>query len=439
MIRSLLSGLSGIKSHQISLDVIGNNIANINTPAFKTGRASFSDTLSSVLRSGTPPSESRGGLNPMQIGRGSTVGTIDTLFTQGSMETTNNPTDLGIAGKEFFVLRHGEEQLFTRDGSFAIDANGTLIDPTTGYVVQGKIADSSGRILSSAPIADIVLPIESLLPARATSSISLTGNLNASAGIADTGSDGIDDPDEAYQTSVLVYDSLGDTHTVTITFGLTDTANEWTWEAALSPEDPNSITVPASTSGTLHFNADGSIDDTTAPAEISVDLGISGGSPPAAGNPLDNGAEEQTVTLNFAGLVQFAGSFTPVPSSRDGHRAGTLDSISFDETGTLIGTFTNGARQALAQIALADFYNPAGLTKAGENLYSDSMNSGAPLIGIPGSDIRATIIPGALEGSNVDLASEFIKMIIAQRGFEANSRVIATSNAILGELINLKR
>ena len=437
MIRSLFSGLSGIKSNQVSLDVIGNNVANINTPAFKNGRASFADSLSLTIRGGTPPSPKQGGLDPVQIGRGSLVGAINNSFVQGSMETTNNPTDVAISGEGFFVLRYGAEEFYTRDGSFDIDAEGTLVDPSTGYAVQGRMADATGTILSSTPISDVVLPIESLFPARATHNVSFTGNLDAGAEVADTDSDGIDAPNNAYQTSVLVYDSFGDTHTITLTFGLTDNtapANEWTWEVALASDDTNTITAGAS--GLLHFNSDGTIDDVTTPAELEVDVVISG---LASGDPLDSGAEEMTIALDFSGLVQYSGSFSPVPTYRNGHSVGALSNISFNSTGTLIGTFTNGATQTLAQLVLADFFNPAGLIKAGDNMYTMSMNSGAALIGTAGAGIRASIVPGTLEASNVDLASEFTRMIIAQRGFEANSRVIMTSDSILGDLINLKR
>jgi len=426
MIRALLSGLSGIRSNQTALDVIGNNIANINTPSFKTGRASFSDTLSMTLRSGTPPSGMQGGLDPMQVGRGSTVGAINNSFTQGSMETTNNPTDLAIAGEGFFILRYGEQEFYTRDGSFDVDATGTMVDPSTGFAVRGRMANASGEILSSTPITDIRVPLESLFPARATSAVSFSGNLDAAANIAAAGPPVV--AAETYQTSVLFYDSLGATHTATLTFERT-AANEWTWTAGLS--GTNTIAVvpdPAS----LTFNDDGTLNTGS-----SAQLVISGSA--GAGNDLDNGASEMTMELDLSNLVQYSTSFTPVPSARDGHSAGTLDSISFDETGTLIGTFTNGATQKLAQLVLADFYNPSGLTKAGENLYTVSMNSGAPLVGVAGSSIRASIVSGALEGSNVDLASEFTKMIIAQRGFEANSRLVSTSDNVIGELINLKR
>lgn len=437
MIRSLFSGLSGIKSNQLALDVIGNNVANVNTPAFKAGSASFSDALSLTVRSGTQPTETRGGLDPMQIGRGAFIGSIGQSFTQGSMEATNNPTDVGIAGEGFFILRNGTEEFYTRDGSFQIDAKGKLVDPSTGFTVRGRMADADGILLSSAPISDIVLPIESLFPARSTSKITFSGNLDADAGVADVGADGIDNNPsaEAYQASVLVYDSLGNTHTMTVTYGLTDTPNQWTWEVALTSDDPN--VMSGTTRGLIHFSGDGSIDDVTTPAEIVVDVVMSGAA--GAGNGLANGALEQTVTINFGDLAQFSGSFSPVPSFRNGHGMGALSSVNFDNTGALVGTFTNGATQMLAQLVLADFYNPSGLVKAGGNMYVMSMNSGSPLVGVAGTGIRAAIVPGTLESSNVDLANEFTRMIIAQRGFEANARVVMTSDSILGDLISLKR
>jgi len=372
----------------------------------------------------------------MQIGNGSSVGIVSSPFTQGSIETTSNPTDLAISGDGFFILKDGDRQYYTRDGSFSVDANGNLVDPSTGFIVQGGMADTSGQIPSSATLSDVTVNLGTLVPAKATSGVSIAGNLDASAEVADTGGDGIEAANNAYQMSVMVYDSLGNTHNVLITFGLTDTPGQWTWEAALSSDDTNAISSPSPARGVLHFRSDGSIDPTTA-AELSAPLVISGAA--GAGNALDNGAAEQTINLDFSNLVQFSDEFSPAASERDGYAAGTLESVKFDESGTLIGTFSNGVTQKLAQLALADFNNPEGLTKMGNNLYGISTNFGIPRVGYAGEEIRTSIIPGALESSNVDLANEFVKMMIAQRGFEANSRVITTSDSILGELVNLKR
>jgi flagellar hook protein FlgE len=248
--------------------------------------------------------------------------------------------------------------------------------------------------------------------------------------------------DQTYQTSMLVYDSLGGTHNTIVNFEKDPlSANTWRWSIGVSGNDEVYINTPTgpSYSGVIEFNPNGTM-KTGATANIVIE-GAGGLANGTTGDltKLENGADAIRIALNLSSLVQFDGAFTPVPSSRDGHGSGSLDNITFDDTGTLIGTFTNGNSTKLAQIILADFHNPAGLVKSGGNMYSMSMNSGAAIIGTAGSGIKASIISNSLEGSNVDLANEFTKMIIAQRGFEANSRVVTTSDAILGELINLKR
>ena len=432
MVSALFSGLSGIKTNQTSMDVIGNNIANINTPAFKAGRALFSDAFSSMLASGTSPSNRRGGLNPLQVGHGVIVSAIDNLFTQGSPETTGKSTDLAIEGDGFFILRDGDDLHYTRDGSFDLDANGLLVDPATGFAVQGRMADSSGEIPSSTPVTDIVIPMNTLFPAEATSNVAFTGNLDSTATIADpaTGTEA-----ETYDNSVFVYDSLGNMHSVTLNFERT-ASNTWQWTASVDGNDTIAIwqgDPPAETAtGALTFTSDGVV-DTGGEAELRISG--SGG----AGNPLEDGASEMTINLDLSGLAQYARDFTPVPSYRDGYGACVLDNVNIDETGTIVGIFTNGATQTLGQILLSDFHNPSGLTKIGENLYNASMNSGPALVGTAGGSVKATIISGAIETSNVDLANEFTRMIIAQRGFEANSKLVTTSDSMLGDVINLKR
>ncbi len=259
-------------------------------------------------------------------------------------------------------------------------------------------------------------------------------------------------PDGSYQTTLMVYDSLGGTHDVIINFQkLTDSTIsppnspiiDNTWKMTIGIAGENEAYIPDAAGQPLYeqiieFNPNGSI-KTGATATIMIE-GKNGSSDGTTSlTMLKNGANSIRISLDLSGLVQFAGAFTPVPSFRDGHAAGSLDNVTVDDTGTLIGTFTNGASQKLAQVVLADFHNPAGLIRVGDNLYSVSMNSGAAVIGTAGAGIRASIISNSLESSNVDLANEFTKMIIAQRGFEANSRVITTSDTILGELINLRR
>ena len=427
MIGALFSGLSGIRSHQTEMDVIGSNIANINTIGYKTSRTSFEEALVITLRGGVKPESGRGGLNPVQIGMGSTVGGIDTIFKQGALQQTGKTTDLAIIGDGFFIVSDGEQQYYTRAGDFQFDASGRLVT-RNGYSVQGWNADAEGRIARDAPIGDITLPYGRRIPAKATTSVSFTGNLDSRT-TAD------DDP---YVISTTIYDSQGTSHTLSITLRKAvdsrtgeATPNTWTWEVALSGGEE----VVSGGSGTLTFNTDGSIKEVSFDDKNATALVI---------DP-KNGAEQMSVTLDFGevnsfeGLTQHASQFTAVVSGQDGYMAGNLEAVSIQEDGRILGTFSNGITQTLAQIAIARFSNPSGLVRMEKNLYGATGNSGAPFIGTAGSSIQASIVSGALEQSNVDLASEFTRLIIAQRGFQANSRVITTSNDVLEDLVNLKR
>ena len=361
-----------------------------------------------TLRGGVKPESGKGGLNPVQIGMGSTVGGIDTIFKQGALQQTGKTTDLAIIGDGFFIVSDGEQQYYTRAGNFQFDALGRLVTKN-GYSVQGWNADPEGKITKDKPIGDIILPYGKRMPARATTTVSFTGNLDSRANSSDE-----------YVISTTIYDSQGNSHTLSITLKKTD-SNTWYWEASL----PGGGVIDSdSSSGTISFNEDGSINTDTLP-QLKIDPG--------------NGAKQMSITLDFKGLTQYASQFTAVVSSQDGCTAGNLEAISIQEDGRILGTFSNGITQTLAQIALARFNNPSGLVRLEKNLYGATGNSGVPLIGTAGSSIQASIVSGALEQSNVDLASEFTRLIIAQRGFQANSRVITTSNDVLQDLVNLKR
>jgi flagellar hook protein FlgE len=420
MIGALFSGLSGIRSHQTEMDVIGSNIANINTIGYKTSRTSFEEALVITLRGGVKPESSRGGLNPVQIGMGSTVGGIDTIFKQGALQQTGRTTDLAIIGDGFFILSDGEQHYYSRAGDFQFDASGRLVT-RNGYSVQGWNADTEGKIAKDAPIGDITLPYGRRIPAKATTKVSFTGNL-------DSRWTSSDDP---YVISTTIYDSQGEGHTLSITLTKTTSSNTWDWEATLSGGEE----VTGGGSGTITFNPDGSVKEVTFTDPNATALVI---------DP-KNGAEQMTIELDFGeansfeGLTQHASQFTAVVSSQDGYTAGNLETVSIQEDGRILGTFSNGVTQTLAQIAIARFSNPSGLVRLEKNLYGATGNSGDPFIGTAGSSIQASIVSGALEQSNVDLASEFTKLIIAQRGFQANSRVITTSNDVLEDLVNLKR
>ena len=660
MMRSLFSGVSGLRNHQIRMDVIGNNIANINTIGFKSGRVTFEESLTQLLRDSSRPRGGVGGLNPMQVGLGISIGSIDTNFTQGNLETTGNPTDLAIQGDAFFVLSDGFSDYYARAGNFVVDGEGRMVAPKNGFVVQGLMADSTGHISSGQKVSNITLPFGQKAPARATSEIDYTCNLDSDtegraqiwaadfskvaeitasgaptsltidatndtltievdddmggttirtltltsgayatvshlvaeintqidryddiAGevVADvvssggssvvqirttdlggtateltlsgnacanmnlsttkvTGTDvtseiadlpivtntltdgdifrisGINpdgtvvstqytyttgdtiqnlidemnasfsgstaslDPDGnilltdsirsetnttvtftfsdddssgsainlpvfvAKQTgrdagthtaSITAYDSKGNTHTVSLLFSNISTdelSNVWSWEATV---DNGEIIPSAGNKGILRFNSDGSL------AVCTI----------GDGQPLtfDPGGGANTLRINlgtgeagtFGGITQLRAPTTTVAKHQDGYGMGNLQTVSIDDTGEITGHFSNGVTQTLAQIVLAKFNNPSGLMRAGDNMYKASANSGTSVKGTVGGGIQATVSSGALEMSNVDLAQEFTDMIVAQRGFQANARVITTADTLLDEIVRLKR
>jgi flagellar hook protein FlgE len=416
MMRSLFAGVSGLRNHQTRLDVIGNNIANVNTVAFKASRVTFKEAFAQLLQGASRPPGDLGGVNPIQIGSGMNIGSIDQLFTQGTLESTGQNTDLAIQGDSFFVVGNGSRRFYTRAGAFQLDADGRMIAPTNGFVVQGINADSAGVFSSSSSITDIILPLGQITPANITTVAQMRGNLNASAAVGDTHSMG-----------VTVYDGVGTPHQLDITF--TNTApGAWDW-GVTSP----TATLPLTT-GTATFGTAGELLTFTYPGGGSV-LTIT---PTGAGAPFDITFDAGTIG-DVDGLAGFSNASNAVIRSQDGYQSGDLESIAIDKNGVVTGFFTNGVTQALAQIALARFNNPSGLLRQGDNMFTESANSGLPVLGFAGTSDTSSITPGALENSNVDLSQEFTSMIITQRGFQANARVITTSDEMLQELVNLKR
>ncbi|MDZ4863729.1 MAG: flagellar hook-basal body complex protein [Gemmatimonadota bacterium] len=696
MMRSLFAGVSGLRNHQTRMDVIGNNIANVNTVAYKSSRVTFAEAFAQLLQGASRPPGDQGGINPIQIGLGSKIGSIDQNFAQGNLESTGQNTDLAIQGDGLFVLSDGNRSYYTRAGNFQLDANGRMVSPANGFKVQGINADSNGLLSTGAAVQDIALPFGKKSPAQATSSVTLTGNLDARAkplgtilatqgrvyGVeqstsnggagsdmsglyakgaangsifgmvpdsttvtitdgtntqtytyvkADTGvgtfdfhslSDlvaevnntfgatgtntmslaqnnvtgaltftaiagvsiditssnpalikalgsangvlaaagtastdefshiaestdlvtslrngtgqslgllagntvlidgnkggtavtsgsvaigagttygqllaGIDttmiianitgsaiDPttgalsitgdggtsnaltglnirsaaagatnfnavfdsragnyierqaatDVTHQAAITVYDSMGTPISLTMTFTKDPTApNRWTWDASV----PAPAAVTGGGSGFVTFDSDGRLETfayngggsslqfdpgsgATAPVDIQLDTGLLG---------------------DINGLSQFASASNAVASNQDGYPMGNLQDISVDSRGVITGYFTNGVNQTLAQISMSSFNNPSGLLRLGNNMYAESANSGSAIVGFSGTSNQSTITPGALESSNVDLSEEFTNMIIAQRGFQANARVITTADEMLTELVNLKR
>jgi flagellar hook protein FlgE len=663
MMASLYAGVSGLKNHQTKLNVIGNNIANVNTIGFKTGRVNFQEALVQSYKGAGRPSAVSGGTNPIQLGLGMQVATVDNLFLQGGLETTGQITDMAIQGSGFFVLGDANgNKFYTRAGAFGFDADSNLVDPATGLYVLGKMADATGNIPSLATSGPIMLPFGQQDPARSTEFVTLANNLDASAtdslarlsdaggsgvtSVSGTATDGIGGthsivvtgnqavnatytgatvgndgsgapvaalgltmtlgalgvtdftnygfsvdgkstqiisglnanstisdlinatnqidgitaalvggqiqitrdkagadtefnflstagaqtlaggggatagnivgvvfgvnaatfqssggaattyiasdtftPERGYgaaagpqvttldlvfdnvtgkvtgltglggggvemeatngltatganplvvttdatmhSTSINVYDSLGGKHTMSIEFFKSLVPNRWEWRASTLGNEG----ITAGQTGSVSFNADGSLNS----------FDYFGGATGVNISP-NNGADNMTVTFragtagNFDGLTGFSsGNHTASIIGQDGYGLGILEKVAIDKAGNISGVFSNGVTRILAQIQLADFTNQAGLRKAGRSMYQPSANSGEAVEGVAGSTISAEITSGALESSSVDIAQEFTSMITTQRGFQANARIITTSDDMLDELVNLKR
>lgn len=514
MMRSLFSGVSGMRNHQIQMDVIGNNIANVNTVGFKGSRVSFQELLNQTVRGGSAAQANRGGTNPMQIGLGARIGAIETLQTPGSIQSTGKSTDLAIQGDGYFVVSDGGRNLFTRSGAFTVDEEGWVTNGSNGYRVMGWNARDGVVNPTESPVPVQIPKGETMAPI-ATTTVEYTGNLDART----TGSLRFQ-PDP-----VTVASPTDPTDTAQLSFTLRPTGalNEWAWEITTS----NGVLSGAS--GTLQLGNSGQvIAQSGGPATLTLSTGtvtiyppsvteagggvfstdaaktmsISSGSfaPPApqpiavdvfdslgqthsvtiaytkvgddqwswqatdaggasvgngtlrfepsgklaeaTGGPIQftpPGASTVEITPDFTRVTQFAEPASQAVRQQNGYPSGTLNDFYVDNSGMLRGVFSNGLERLLGQISLANFSNPAGLMKAGDTLYAESSNSGSASIGGSGIGGRGNVTAGSLEMSNVDLSQEFTTMIVTQRGFQANSRVITTSDEMLQELVNLKR
>ncbi len=406
MMRSMFAGVTGLRNHQMRLDVIGNNIANVNTVGFKASRVNFQEVFNQTIRGASSPQSGVGGTNPQQVGLGMSVASIDTLQSQGNLQTTGKMTDMAVQGNGFFVLTSAGSQVFTRAGNFDLDSAGYLVDPASGLKVQGWTANAGVfPVKDGSNCTDIQIPVGTTVGAKATAGIGYANNLDSRVAAASN-----------FVTSIDVFDSLGKPQSLTVTFTKAAAANQWTWTAS----GPAGI---AGNTGNVTFNNDGSFNAST------------GG--PITFTP--TGAAAMSVIPDFSKVTQYASSSTVSALSRDGYPSGSLQSFTVDSTGTVTGVYSNGLTQKIAQVALATFANPGGLIKRGENLYEESNNSGIKQVGEAGTNGRGSIAAGSLEMSNVDLSQEFTSMIVTQRGFQANSRIITTSDEMLQELVNLKR
>jgi len=568
---ALSAGVSGLKVHQSMLDVAGNNLANVNTTAYKASNITFSELLSQTVKKASAPSGSLGGTNPQQMGSGVGISSVNRNMSQGNITATGQDLDCAIDGEGYFVLNDGTQNIYTRIGSFAVDSDNTLVDPATGYKVQriGTAGESEGFQVASD--SSIHIPWDASLPANATESIVVNGNLRTSApdsaetyqkitgdlaytitsgasvastttlvtaldqfdagtettpygalsitGVAADGttalaagdytvtdastvqnvldwisgkfanatatlnSDGkivlasdttgfsqemitgmayTADSDDTFTPptyfdlntvggndtksfNITVYDSMGDTHVLTGNFVKTDTTNTWdlvikgvTGEVAgtwTSYDIANSTSLNRRISG-IQFASDGSYDGLASTSESLV-FGVKFTNNPTITQSitLDMGTEGE-----FTGLTQFASDQSSASAlSQDGYEAGSLASISIDNAGMVVGTFSNGVKMDVASLQMGVFQNPGGLEAVGIGYFLASSNSGDAVAGLAATGGAGRITGKSLEQSNVDVASEFVNMMQAQNGFQANARTIRIANDVLRELTNLIR
>lgn len=448
MMRSMFSGVSGLRAHQTRMDVIGNNVANVNTVGFKSGRVTFQEVFSQTLKgSGSPDAATgRGGSNPMQVGLGIGVGAVDTITTRGSLQRTDNPTDLSIEGDGYFIVKGGDADTyrFTRAGDFGVDKLGNLVTGD-GMNVQGwqkyttNATTGATSFDTEIPVGAINLYSDSsngnkrMIPAKDTTTAVFAGNLNANYLASATPSSS----NLRFTMPVSVYDSLGNSYKINVDFYKTavtpgatasSASSTWTWKI---PSTGSGYTTAAA-SGEIHFNSKGQPIVGTVSSSLTPNIKLL----PAA----TIGSKEINMKLNFSQLTQYSADSSAKPTNVDGYSTGNLVTFNIGSDGIITGIYSNGQQQPLGMVGLASFENPAGLQKVGNNMYLPSTNSGDFKKALKaGSEGVGNMNPGTLEMSNVDLSREFTDMIVTQRGFQANSRIITTSDEMLQELVNLKR
>ncbi|MDR2052370.1 MAG: flagellar hook protein FlgE [Treponema sp.] len=466
MMRSLYSGVSGLQNHQTRMDVIGNNISNINTTGFKKGRVSFQDMLYQQLNAAARPQEEVGGINPKEVGLGMSIASIDTIHTQGSLQTTGVGTDLAVSGTGFFILKEGEKTYYTRAGDFTVDREGTFVNPGNGMKVQGWMArelDGVQVLDTSRETEDLIIPIGGKDAARATTTVNFACNLDKRTPFIAEGANQAEIIEGTWGTEIKVYDSFGLDHTLRVEFSrIPGEQNAWNATVIVDPEnaDPTNTTVglgeaaPAAGDGnafTVNFSnlgnlagvvdAAGNVSPEEGAVIMRVAFDVQPATPGADGAPV---RQEFELNLGQTGglintITQYAESSTTKAFQQDGYTMGYLENFKIDQSGTITGVYTNGNTRTLGQVALASFANQGGLEKAGDNNYVFSNNSGNANVGTSNTQGRGKIIAGALEMSNVDMAEQFTDMIVTQRGFQANSRTIQTADQLLQELLTLKR
>lgn len=406
MTTALQAGVSGMLAHQTKMDSVGNNIANANTIGFKSTNTQFANMLNRTLYPASAPTAQRGGTNPSTLGGGVRVASLDTNFAQGALQDTGRNLDVAVEGNGFLTVTDGNSIFMTRNGNLGLDSDGTLIHMATKLRVLAAPPGST----SVTPGSTLKLPVGAASLARATSTVTLGGNLDSR--LADGQSQVI---------TATVYDSLGSAHPMTLNLTRSSANNSWT-VSGTSPDG----TVTVNGSPQLTFDTNG------APqlSKLPLTLNLTG-----------NGGAQSALNfdLHVGGMTQFAQSSSASLASQDGLAPGSLTSVRLHENGEIAGVFSNGLTKPLGQLVTATFSNTEGLESMGDSLYRASVNSGDPVFGTPGSNSHGALRSGFLEGSNVDLTREFTEMIVTQRGYQASSRIISTSDQMLQELMQIIR
>jgi flagellar hook protein FlgE len=402
--------LSGLNASDTALATISNNLANLNTTGYKDTNVNFQDMFYQLLGN-------NGSGDQLQVGAGTSVSSIETNFSGGSVQDTGVSTDVAITGNGFFIVQDGNNTYYTRAGDFTQNSSGYLVT-SDGYEVMGYPA-TNGVVNTSGGLEPIQLPMGMVSGPSATQNISLQANLSSNAAVGGT-----------YDTNITVYDSLGTSHVLSLDF--TRTSSGWSYTATLPSSDITGGTGTATTvaSGSLSFDSNGNLTSTT-PITLSIPN-------------LADGASTMSMNWDLAsssgtGLItQVSGSSSTSNTTQDGSASGSLTSFSINSDGTISGAFSNGTK-VVGQIALANFANLQGLTKEGDNNYSSTISSGSAVIGTPGTSSLGTLTGSALELSNVDMSTEFSNLIIAERGYQANAKSVTTFDQIAQDTINLIR
>jgi flagellar hook protein FlgE len=419
MFTSFSTALSALNADSTAIDVVGNNLANLNSTGFKSSSVTFQDLVTQSLGAG---------LGQTQVGFGTGTPLTQRLFTQGAIQTSAGVLDSAIQGDGFFVVQDPSgNTYYTRNGAFQADSSGNLMTNTGDYVQGWTTLDADGTVNTNGPVGNIVVPVGSLNPPVATTTMTADLNLDSSANADGT---------SAFSMPITVYDSLGTAHTLTLNFQKTQ-ANTWSYQVTIPGADVTAGTAgtpyDTGTDGTLNFAQDGSLPAATNPSPLTINI-----------PGLSDGANDMTITWNLFNsdgvtgrITQYGESSASSASSQNGAPAAELDQVGIGNGGTVLAQYSDGNQVVVGQIAMASIRNPDSLIAIGDNNYELSASTANPSIGVPGTGGRGTIQGGSLEASNVDIATEFTNLIVYQRAYEANAHVVTTADQLSQDTINL--